>query len=151
MRRIASPLVFVTALSIGLLTTLVSKTTLQSDAFFTATSVSGLKYSDLVKGSGDWPVKGQVVTVNYTGRFDNGRQFDSSVDHGGPFVFTIGAGQVIAGFDEGVMTMRVGGKRRLIIPSSLAYGHRGIPPTIPPSATLIFDVELLSVANPPSE
>ena len=147
MRRIAGPMMFVTALSIGVFTNSLKNLTSRSDDAVTATSVSGLTYIDLVKGSGLMPTKGQVVEVSYVGMFEDGRQFDSSVDHSGPFVFRIGSGQVIAGFDEGVMTMQVGGKRRLIIPATLAYGHRGLPPDIPPDATLIFDVELLTVRD----
>jgi peptidylprolyl isomerase len=107
------------------------------------TTPSGLKYSDLVVGTGENPRPGQMVTVHYTGTLENGTKFDSSVDRGQPFTFQIGAGRVIKGWDEGVMTMKVGGKRRLIIPPSLGYGARGAGGVIPPNATLIFEVELL--------
>jgi peptidylprolyl isomerase len=109
------------------------------------TTPSGLKYVDEVVGSGDAPEKGKKVKVHYTGTLTSGKKFDSSVDRGQPFEFTIGIGQVIRGWDEGVMGMKVGGKRQLIIPSDLGYGARGAPPAIPPNAELIFDVELLAV------
>jgi peptidylprolyl isomerase len=109
------------------------------------TTASGLKYVDEVVGTGANPQTGQMVTVHYTGRLENGTKFDSSVDRGQPFVFPIGVGRVIKGWDEGVMTMKVGGKRKLIIPPQLGYGARGAGGVIPPNATLIFDVELLGV------
>ena len=109
------------------------------------TTPSGLKYKDEVVGSGDSPKHGKPVRVHYTGRLTDGKKFDSSVDRGQPFTFTIGVGQVIKGWDEGVATMKVGGKRQLTIPPSLGYGARGAPPAIPPNADLIFDVELLGV------
>ncbi len=106
---------------------------------------SGLKYEDIVVGVGKSPERGKSVTVHYTGWLTNGKKFDSSVDRGQPFQFIIGVGQVIAGWDEGVATMKVGGKRKLTIPSTLGYGKRGAGGVIPPDATLIFDVELLKV------
>jgi peptidylprolyl isomerase len=106
---------------------------------------SGLKYIDTVVGDGASPVKGTRVRVHYTGRLTNGKKFDSSVDRGKPFEFTIGIGQVIRGWDEGVMSMRAGGKRTLMIPAELGYGARGAPPAIPPNAELVFEVELLDV------
>ncbi|HWC78315.1 MAG TPA: FKBP-type peptidyl-prolyl cis-trans isomerase [Blastocatellia bacterium] len=106
---------------------------------------SGLKYVDIVEGTGVSPEPGQNVTVHYTGTLENGTKFDSSLDRGQPFTFKIGVGQVIKGWDEGVMTMKVGGKRRLTIPPHLGYGQRGAGGVIPPNATLIFDVELLGV------
>lgn len=109
------------------------------------TTPSGLKYTDIVVGTGDSPKSGQTVTVHYTGTFENGTKFDSSVDRGRPYPFKIGVGQVIKGWDEGVMTMKVGGKRRLIIPPSLGYGAAGAGGVIPPNATLVFEVELLGV------
>ena len=109
------------------------------------TTPSGLKYKDEVVGTGDSPKQGKPVRVHYTGRLTDGKKFDSSVDRGQPFTFTIGVGQVIKGWDEGVATMKVGGKRQLMIPPSLGYGARGAPPAIPPNADLIFDVELLGV------
>lgn len=107
------------------------------------TTASGLKYVDVVEGTGASPRTGQSVSVHYTGTLENGTKFDSSVDRGTPYVFRIGTGTVIKGWDEGLMTMKVGGKRKLIIPSSLGYGPRGNPPDIPPNATLLFDVELV--------
>jgi len=106
---------------------------------------SGLKYVDLVVGTGESPKQGQLVTVHYTGTLEDGTKFDSSLDRGQPFQFNIGTGQVIKGWDEGLMTMRVGGKRRLIIPSDLGYGSRGAGGVIPPNATLVFEVELLGI------
>jgi peptidylprolyl isomerase len=109
------------------------------------TTASGLKYIDEVVGTGDNPRPGQNVTVHYTGTLENGTKFDSSVDRGQPYPFRIGTGAVIKGWDEGVMTMKVGGKRRLMVPAKLGYGADGNPPRIPPNAPLIFEVELLSV------
>jgi FKBP-type peptidyl-prolyl cis-trans isomerase len=109
------------------------------------TTASGLKYIDEVVGTGESPSTGKNVRVHYTGTLVDGTKFDSSVDRGQPFEFRIGTGGVIKGWDEGVMTMKVGGKRRLIIPSNLGYGAAGSPPKIPPNATLNFEIELLGV------
>ena len=109
-------------------------------------TTSGLEYEDEVVGTGDSPKSGQKVTVHYTGWLTNGKKFDSSRDRGQPFSFTIGRGQVIAGWDEGVAGMKVGGKRKLTIPPTLGYGAKGAGGIIPPGATLIFDVELLGIA-----
>ncbi len=109
------------------------------------TTPSGLSYLDITPGTGLSPRVGKQVKVHYTGTLENGTKFDSSVDRGQAFSFTIGVGQVIAGWDEGVLSMRVGGKRKLIIPSQLGYGIVGAGGVIPPNATLIFDVELLDV------
>jgi peptidylprolyl isomerase len=109
------------------------------------TTPSGLKYIDVTEGEGVSPKTGQKVTVHYTGTLENGQKFDSSRDRSQPFSFQIGVGQVIQGWDEGVGTMKVGGRRTLIIPPDLGYGARGAGGVIPPNATLIFDVELLAV------
>lgn len=107
---------------------------------------SGLSYKDIKVGEGATPQKGQKVSVHYTGWLkQNDQKFDSSLDRNQPFEFVLGAGQVIPGWDEGVATMKVGGKRTLTVPADLAYGASGIPGVIPPNATLVFDVELLDV------
>jgi peptidylprolyl isomerase len=121
----------------------------QTPAGATVTTPSGLKVTDSKVGTGPEPKSGQTVVVHYTGwLYENGakgQKFDSSLDRGEPFEFPIGQGQVIAGWDEGVATMKVGGKRTLIIPPALGYGAQGAGGVIPPNATLIFDVELLDV------
>lgn len=104
---------------------------------------SGLKYIDMVVGKGDSPKQGNSVTVHYTGYLMDGKKFDSSVDRKEPFQFVLGVGGVIKGWDEGVATMKVGGKRKLIIPPQLGYGARGAGNLIPPNAELVFDVELI--------
>ena len=109
------------------------------------TTPSGLRYIDEVVGTGPSPLRGRTVTVHYTGMLEDGTKFESSVDRGQPYDFRIGVGGVVKGWDEGIMTMRIGGKRRLIIPPDLGYGATGRPPQIPPNSTLIFDIELLNV------
>ena len=109
------------------------------------TKPSGLKIEDQVVGTGPAAKSGNTVSVHYTGWLENGTKFDSSYDHGQPFSFLLGASQVIKGWDEGVAGMQVGGKRRLTIPASIAYGSQGIGGVIPPDATLIFEVELLVI------
>lgn len=109
------------------------------------TTETGLKYTDEVVGTGETPNSGRTVTVHYTGTLTDGKKFDSSKDRDEPFSFTIGVGQVIKGWDEGVMSMKVGGKRKLTIPPELGYGSRGAGGVIPPNATLVFDVELISI------
>jgi FKBP-type peptidyl-prolyl cis-trans isomerase FkpA len=115
------------------------------------TTTTGLQYEDTTEGTGAVATKGQAVTVHYTGwLYNNGTQgakFDSSKDRNDPFVFHLGAGMVIRGWDEGVAGMKVGGTRTLIIPAELGYGSRGAGGVIPPNATLKFDVELLAVAG----
>eukprot|EP00741_Cyanophora_paradoxa_P025728 tig00000388_g24827.t1 len=103
---------------------------------------SGLSFEDVKPGTGKKPQPGKKVTVHYTGRLPNGKIFDSSLGKS-PFSFRLGIGEVIKGWDIGVSSMQVGGKRKLVIPANLAYGPRGAPPDIPPNATLHFDVELL--------
>ncbi len=106
---------------------------------------SGLKYVDLKEGAGEEAKKGNVVSVHYTGWLKDGKKFDSSRDRGEAFSFELGAGKVIKGWDEGVAGMKVGGKRKLIIPPELAYGERGAGKVIPPNAELTFEVELLGI------
>ena len=106
---------------------------------------SGLRYQDVTPGQGAEATADRTVSVHYTGWLPNGEKFDSSRDRDQPFSFTLGAGQVIAGWDEGVAGMKVGGRRKLVIPADLGYGTAGAPPDIPPGATLVFDVELLGV------
>jgi FKBP-type peptidyl-prolyl cis-trans isomerase len=106
---------------------------------------SGLGYQDVVVGTGAEAKQGQVAVVHYTGWLTDGTKFDSSRDRGAPFSFPLGGGQVIAGWDQGVAGMKVGGRRKLVIPPDLGYGPNGMPPVIPASATLVFDVELLEL------
>ena len=113
------------------------------------TTPSGLQFEDTVVGAGDSPRPGQTCVMHYTGWLwvngAKGSRFDSSVDRGRPFTFPIGQGRVIKGWDEGVATMKIGGKRTLLIPAELGYGARGAGGVIPPGATLLFEVELLGV------
>ncbi len=105
-----------------------------------------LTIEDTVIGTGAEAKAGQSVTVHYTGMFPDGRKFDSSLDRRDPFVFTLGAGMVIKGWDDGVQGMKIGGKRKLTVPPHLGYGARGAGGVIPPNATLVFEVELLGVS-----
>ncbi|PWB84095.1 MAG: peptidylprolyl isomerase [Methylocystaceae bacterium] len=124
-------------------------TAMAESALTVTTTPSGLQIADIKVGTGPTPQIGQICVMHYTGwLYQNGakgKKFDSSLDRGQPFEFRIGARQVIGGWDEGVATMKVGGKRTLIIPPELGYGARGAGGVIPPNATLIFDVELLEV------
>lgn len=124
-------------------------TTMESNKAERIKTASGLEYEVLYTGSGAQPSKGNHVTVHYTGWLnangEKGRKFDSSIERGRPFTFIIGVGQVIQGWDEGVLSMKIGEKRRLYIPARLGYGVAGYPPVIPANSDLIFDVELLSV------
>lgn len=109
------------------------------------TTSSGLQYQEIEVGAGETPKKGQRVLVHYTGTLENGTKFDSSRDRGQPLEFVLGTGQVIAGWDEGISTMKKGGKRLLRIPANLAYGSRAVGGVIPPNSVLIFDVELVDI------
>ena len=111
----------------------------------TITTPSGLQYVDTVVGDGDSPQKGQKVSVHYRGTLKDGTPFDNSYDRGAPIQFMFGLGQVVAGFDEGLATMAIGGQRRLYIPAALGYGARGAGNSIPPNSDLIFDIELVSI------
>lgn len=110
-----------------------------------ATTSAQLKIEDLKLGEGKEVKTGDNITIHYKGTLENGQKFDSSYDRGQPFQTKIGVGQVIKGWDQGVVGMKVGGKRRLIIPPDLGYGPMGYPPVIPPNATLIFEVELVDI------
>ena len=115
------------------------------DSAALTSTASGLQYQDVTVGSGAEAQQGRVAVVHYTGWLTDGTKFDSSRDRGQPFSFPIGAGQVIPGWDQGVAGMKVGGRRKLVIPANLGYGDMGAPPVIPPGATLVFDVELLDL------
>jgi peptidylprolyl isomerase len=133
----------------GGMTATVSTSVFAQPAGKTMTSASGLQITDTKVGTGASPKTGQICVMHYTGwLYQNGAKgakFDSSVDRGQPFEFPIGTGRVIGGWDEGVASMKVGGKRTLIIPPELGYGARGAGGVIPPNATLVFDVELLAI------
>jgi len=153
MRRIQHAcLTIVAALAIGAfggVSAYLSTPASAANAGKTMTTATGLQIIDHVVGTGASPEPGQICVMHYTGwLYENGqkgKKFDSSVDRNEPFEFPIGKGRVIAGWDEGVATMKVGGKRTLIIPPQLGYGARGAAGVIPPNATLMFDVELLAV------
>ena len=115
------------------------------------TTPSGLQYADTAIGNGATPNEGQIVVVHFIGWLDDGTKFDSTRDRGKPFGFPLGSGQVIKGWDEGVRGMHVGGKRRLKVPPALGYGEQGVPPIVPPNASLVFDVELIRVLDKPPE
>lgn len=122
-----------------------AKPSFEIDSAALTKTASGLQYQDIVTGTGAEATRGQVAVVHYTGWLTDGTKFDSSRDRGQPFSFPIGGGQVIAGWDEGVAGMKVGGRRKLVIPPDLGYGPMGSPPVIPAAATLVFDVELLEL------
>ena len=109
------------------------------------TTDSGLKITEIECGTGEEAQKGDTLEVHYEGRLEDGTKFDASRDHGSTFEFQVGAGQVIAGWDEGLIGMKIGGKRKLTIPPDLGYGAAGAPPAIPPNATLVFEVELVDI------
>jgi peptidylprolyl isomerase len=144
-----STLVTLAVVSLAGAFAIATSTTMAQTAAKPVTTPSGLKYTDTKVGTGAMPKPGQTCVMHYTGwLYENGvkgKKFDSSVDRGQPFEFVIGKHQVIAGWDEGVASMKIGGKRTLIIPPELGYGARGAGGVIPPNATLIFDVELLNV------
>ena len=108
-------------------------------------TASGLEYLEVEEGSGEQAKAGKTVSVHYTGKFQDGKVFDSSISRGEPISFPLGAGRVIKGWDEGIALMKVGGRAQLVIPPHLAYGESGAGGVIPPNATLVFDVELVSV------
>jgi peptidylprolyl isomerase len=150
--RIFSPIAAVAAAALmgaGILTAIAPTPAMAEDGAKTTTTLSGLKIIDGKVGTGATPKPGQICVMHYTGWLyvngAKGKKFDSSHDRGQPFEFPIGTGQVIPGWDEGVATMKVGGKRTLIIPPELGYGARGAGGVIPPNSWLIFDVELLGV------
>ena len=146
-RRAIGRIIFALA-SAGVVVTESNKAAAQTTGK-TVTTASGLQITDSTVGTGAMPKTGQICVMHYTGWLyqdgKKGKKFDSSVDRNEPFEFSIGKHQVIGGWDEGVSTMKVGGKRTLIIPPALGYGARGAGGVIPPNATLIFDVELLEV------
>jgi peptidylprolyl isomerase len=150
--RIFSPIAAVAAAALmgaGILTAIAPTPAMAEDGAKTTTTLSGLKIIDGKVGTGATPKPGQICVMHYTGWLyvngAKGKKFDSSHDRGQPFEFPIGTGQVIPGWDEGVATMKAGGKRTLIIPPELGYGARGAGGVIPPNSWLIFDVELLGV------
>lgn len=147
--RVLAVLALSTALAVGSAFGVLTTGTAYAAGEQMTTTASGLRISDTVEGTGETPKNGQTCVMHYTGWLykdgEKGAKFDSSVDRGQPFEFRIGVGQVIGGWDEGVSTMNVGGKRTLIIPPQLGYGARGAGGVIPPNATLLFEVELLGV------
>jgi peptidylprolyl isomerase len=149
MSAIRSGLITASAFALAIIGSAIMSDPSDAQSAKPVTTSSGLQIIDTKPGTGAAPKKGQTVVVHYTGwLYTNGakgKKFDSSVDRGDPFKFPVGAGRVIAGWDEGVGSMKVGGKRTLIIPPNLGYGAQGAGGAIPPNATLMFDVELLGV------
>jgi peptidylprolyl isomerase len=147
--RFATTIALAAALALGGAFVLSHQASAQTQGSQMTTTSSGLQFEDTVVGTGAAPATGQTCVMHYTGWLyqdgKKGAKFDSSLDRGQPFEFPIGTGRVIKGWDEGVATMKIGGKRTLIIPPALGYGARGAGAVIPPNATLIFDVELLGV------
>lgn len=142
MRLIA--IIVIVALAASAAAYVISSRRSSSQAGAEITTPSGLRIQDVKVGDGPSPKPGQTVSVNYTGWLENGKEFDSSSKHGGPAQFQVGPG-LIKGWNEGLATMKVGGKRILFVPSNLAYGVRGQPPDIPPNSNLKFEIELLGV------
>ena len=149
MTAFRSGLIAVSAFALAIIGSAIMSDTSDAQGAKPVTTASGLQIIDTKPGTGAAPKQGQTVVVHYTGWLytngQKGKKFDSSVDRGDPFKFPVGAGRVIAGWDEGVGSMKVGGKRTLIIPPGLGYGANGAGGVIPPNATLMFDVELLKV------
>jgi peptidylprolyl isomerase len=149
MRRLTSIVIMAAALAAGASLLTNSSALAQTQGSQMTTTSSGLQFEDTVVGTGAAPAAGQTCIMHYTGWLyqdgKKGAKFDSSVDRGQPFEFPLGMGRVIKGWDEGVASMKIGGKRTLIIPAALGYGTRGAGSVIPPNATLLFDVELLGV------
>lgn len=108
-------------------------------------TATGLRYTEIAIGTGETPKFGEKVTIHYTGYLMDGKKFDSSKDRYKAYTFKVGSGTTLKGWEEGVLTMKVGGKRRLVVPSELAYGERGVQGSIPPNATVVFEIELLSI------
>jgi FKBP-type peptidyl-prolyl cis-trans isomerase len=144
-RKYWLPLVLAGLCLVVVLAMLLSSSNKEADGNMVTTS-SGLKYVDEQEGTGPEAKRNDVVSVHYTGRLKDGTKFDSSHDRGEPYKLLLGAGKVIKGWDEGIAGMKVGGKRKLVIPPDLAYGKRGFPPKIPPDAELTFDVELVAIS-----
>ncbi|CEJ84073.1 Peptidyl-prolyl cis-trans isomerase [Hyphomicrobium sp. GJ21] len=149
MRRLTSIVIMAAALAAGASLLTNSSALAQTQGSQMTTTSSGLQFEDTVVGTGAAPAAGQTCIMHYTGWLyqdgKKGAKFDSSVDRGQPFEFPLGMGRVIKGWDEGVASMKIGGKRTLIIPPALGYGARGAGSVIPPNATLLFEVELLGV------
>jgi FKBP-type peptidyl-prolyl cis-trans isomerase FkpA len=138
-------LLFAAAIPAGAATTAPKTAAAHTKPAKTVTLPDGLKYTDVVVGKGARPMPGRTAVVHYVGTFPDGKKFDSSRDRNEPLEFPLGAHKVISCWDEGVATMRVGGRRKLICPPGIAYGAKGYPGAIPPNATLLFDVELLGL------